>query len=353
MPWTKIYPDKSEFEKACKVAGRSLRGLTYQEAIREALTQLMEKDKRVFVMGEGVDDAAGIFGTTLGLHKIFGRKRVIDTPIAENGMTGVTIGAALGGMRPIMVHQRMDFMPLCMDQLVNHLSKWKYMFGGKVRVPLTIRSIIGRGWGSGAQHSQSLQALFMHIPGLKVIMPATPYDAKGLLISSAKDESPVIFIEHRWLYKHVGYVPKRMYAVPIGKGIVRRKGKDVTVVGISLMVSESIRASEILKADNIDIEVIDLRSLKPLDEELIFKSVRKTKRLIIADTGWKTCGVAAEISARAQERLFKYLRAPILRVTLPDAPTPASSALERAFYPGTKEIIKAVKKAMKYPKRKL
>lgn len=350
MPWTKIYPDKSEFEKACKLAGKSLRGITYREAIKEALTQLMENDRRVFIMGEGVDDAAGIFGTTKGLHLRFGRKRVIDTPIAENGMMGVAIGAALGGMRPIVVHQRMDFLPLCMDQIINHLSKWKYMFGGKINVPLTVRSIIGRGWGSGAQHSQSLQALFAHIPGLKVIMPATPYDAKGLLISSVKDKSPIIFIEHRWLYEHVGYVPKKMYSVPIGQGIVRRKGKDATVVGISFMVFEAIKASKILQKENIDVEVIDLRSLKPLDEDLLFKSVKKTKRLIIADTGWKTCGVAAEIAARTSEKLFKFLEAPIMRVSLPDVPTPASSVLEKVFYPGVKEIISAVKKVIKFPR---
>jgi len=347
MPWTKIYPDRSEFERACNTAGRSLRGITYRDAIKEALLQLMEKDRRVFVMGEGVDDAPGIFGTTKGLDKRFGKKRVIDTPVAENGMTGVAIGAALGGMRPIMVHQRMDFMPLSMDQIINHLSKWKYMFGGKVNIPLTIRSIIGRGWGSGAQHSQNLQALFMHIPGLKVIMPATPYDAKGLLIASVKDENPIIFIEHRWLYGHVGYVPEKMYSVPIGQGIVRRRGKDVTVAGTSLMVFEAIKASEILQKENIDIEVIDLRSLKPFDEELVFKSVRKTGRLVVADTGWKTCGIAAEVIATTSERLFKFLKGPTLRVSLPDAPTPASSVLEKAFYPGAKEIISAVKKVVK------
>lgn len=348
MPWTKLYSDRSEFEKACKIAGRSLRGITYREAIKEALSQLMEDDDKVFVIGEGVDDAAGIFGTTLGLHKKYGGKRVIDTPVAENGITGVAIGSALAGMRPIMVHQRMDFMLLCMDQIVNHLSKWKYMFGGKVKVPLTIRSIIGRGWGSAAQHSQSLQALFMHIPGLKVIMPATPYDAKGLLISSVKSESPVIFIEHRWLYEHVGYVPENPYSIPIGKGIVRKSGNDITVVGISFMVFEAIKASESLNRDKIDIEVIDLRSLKPFDEKIIINSVRKTGRLIIADTGWKTCGVSAEISARMSEKLFKYLRAPILRICLPDVPTPASGALEKFFYPGAKEIAQAAKKIIKY-----
>lgn len=347
MPWTKIYSDRTEFKRACKAKGKSLRGLTYAEAVKEALTQILQQDKRVFLIGEGIDDTGGVFGTTKDLHKKFGKHRVIDIPIAENTLTGVAIGAAISGMRPVFVHMRMDFLPMSMDQIVNHAAKWSYMFGGKVKLSLTIRSIIGRGWGSAAQHSQSLQALFMHTPGLKVAMPSTPYDAKGLLTSSIKGDSPVIFIEHRWLYKHVGYVPRESYTLPFGKGVVRRSGKDITLVGISYMVFESLKAQEILEKEGISVEVIDPRTLNPLDEELIFESVKKTGRLVIADTGWKNCGVAAEISARVSEKIFKYLKAPIVRIALPECPTPASSILEEEFYPDYKDIVIGIKNIMK------
>lgn len=347
MPWTKVYSDRTEFEKACRKENKPLRGLTYREAIKEAFTQILEKDEKVFLIGEGVDDAGGIFGTTKDLHKKFGKSRVIDIPIAENAMTGVAVGASIAGMRPVFIHMRMDFLPMSMDQIVNHAAKWSYMFGGAVRLPLTIRSIIGRGWGSAAQHSQSLQALFMHIPGLRVVMPATPYDVKGLLISSIEGESPVIFIEHRWLYEHVGYVPEEMYTVPFGKGVIRRPGKDVTLVGISYMMFESLKAQTILEKDNISVEVIDPRTLNPLDEDLIFKSVRKTGRLVIADTGCKNCGASAEISARVSEKTFKYLKAPIMRIALPESPTPASDVLEKEFYPDYKYIARSIKELVK------
>ncbi|MEW6040631.1 MAG: alpha-ketoacid dehydrogenase subunit beta [Elusimicrobiota bacterium] len=344
MPWTKVYPDKSEFEKACGEMGKSLRGLSYRQAIREALSLLLENDSRVFIMGEGVDDPGGIFGTTVGLQEQFGKERVFDTPIAENTITGMGVGAAMAGMKPIVVHMRMDFLLLAMDQIVNHASKWKYMFGGKVSVPLVIRTIIGRGWGSAAQHSQSLQGLFFHVPGLKVIMPATPYDVKGLLISSIKEnESPVIFIEHRMLYEHLGYVPEGIYTVPIGEGIIRQKGQDLTIVAISHMVYESIKAAETLKNEGISVEVVDLRTIKPYDEKIIIESVKKTGRLIVCDTGWKTGGVASEISAVVNEKLFNQLKAPVERITTPDVPTPSSWALEKVFYPGQKEIILAAK----------
>lgn len=352
MPWTKTYTDRSEYEKACKKAGQQLRGLFYREAIREALAQAMEKDQSVYILGEGVDDATGIFGTTLDLHKKFGRQRVFDIPVAENGMTGVAIGSAITGMKPIFVHMRMDFLLMSMDQIVNHAAKWRYMFGGRLRVPLTIRAIIGRGWGSAAQHSQSLQALFTHIPGLKVVMPSTPYEAKGLLISSINDEDPVIFIEHRWLYDHFGYVPEEMYSLPIGKGVVKRPGRDVTVIGVSYMAIEAEKAALELAGENIDVEIIDLRSFKPIDVEIIKNSVKKTGRLVIADTGWKSCGVSAEITALALETCFDHLKAPIVRVALPDVPTPASSVLEQKYYPGVKNIVAAVKEVMHYQKGK-
>ena len=351
MAWDRAPLDISEVEKLSRPVGEGKREITYREAIKEALTQALETDEHVFIMGEGVDDPAGIFGTTLGLHNIFGRNRVVDVPLAENGITGVAIGAALAGMRPILVHARMDFLVLAMDQIINHAAKWRYMFGGAVNVPLTIRTLIGGGWGSAAQHSQSLQALFMHIPGLKVIMPSTPYDAKGLLTASIADGNPVIFIEHRWLYEHTGYVPEEAYTIPIGKGVIRREGKDVTVVAASYMVFEAGIAADSLEQEGIDIEIVDLRSLKPLDEDIIFNSIKRTGRLVIADAGWKTGGISAEIAARASEKAFSYLKAPIQRVTLPDTPTPASPELEKLFYSRAPEIIAAVREVMRFSQK--
>jgi pyruvate dehydrogenase E1 component beta subunit len=294
-------------------------------------------------MGQGVDDPMGMFGTTLDLHKKYGSERVFDTPLSENALTGVAVGAAIAGLRPVYIHNRPDFLMLAMDQIVNHASKWSYMFGGHVNVPLVIRAVIGRGWGSAAQHSQSLHGLFMHVPGLKLVMPSTAYDAKGLLITSIADNNPVIFIEHRWSYKHEGHVPEELYSIPFGKGVVRRLGKDVTIVGISYMVIEALRVAAELQEKGYDLEVIDLRTLKPLDERIILNSVKKTGRLIIVDTDWVTGGVTAEIAAIVAEKGFEYLKAPIKRVGWPDVPVPASYVLEEAFYPGAEQIINAVK----------
>ena len=323
-----------------------MREIKYFEAINEALRHAMEQDDRVFLMGLGVDDPKGIFGSTLGLWQRFGRERVFDMPIAENGMTGIAIGAALAGMRPVMSHQRMDFMLYCMDQLINHAAKWRYMSGGQLRVPLTVRAIIGRGWGQGAQHSQSLQALFAHVPGLKVVMPASPYDVKGLLLASIADDNPVIFIEHRRLYDLTGPVPEEPYTIPLGKGIIRREGKDVTVVAASYMVPEAEQAADALATEGIEVELIDPRTLKPLDEELIFNSVKKTGRLVVADNGWKTAGFGAEIVARVAYTAFEHLKAPIVRVAFPDVPTPTALTLEQAFYPGPEDIVAAVKEVL-------
>ena len=323
-----------------------MREIKYFEAINEALRHAMEQDDRVFLMGLGVDDPKGIFGSTLGLWQQFGRERVFDMPIAENGMTGIAIGAALAGMRPVMSHQRMDFMLYCMDQLINHAAKWRYMSGGQLRVPLTVRAIIGRGWGQGAQHSQSLQALFAHVPGLKVVMPASPYDVKGLLLASIADDNPVIFIEHRRLYDLTGPVPEEPYTIPLGKGIIRRKGKDVTVVATSYMVPEAEQAADALAKEGIEVELIDPRTLKPLDETLILNSVKKTGRLVVADNGWKTAGFGAEIAALVAYAAFASLKAPIVRIAFPDVPTPTTIALEQAFYPGPEDIVAAVKEVL-------
>ena len=329
-----------------------VRNITFREAIREALFQCMDKDKRVFLLGCGVTSPTSTFGSMEGLMEKFGKDRVIETPIAENGMTGVAIGAGLTGMRPVIIFQRMDFMLLAMDQIINHAAKWCYMYGGKMSIPLTMRAIIGRGWGQGAQHSQPLQALFAHIPGLKVVMPSNPFDVKGLLISSIEDKNPVIFLEHRLLYYHRGRVPSEYYTVPLGKGRIVKKGKDATVVAVSLMVHEAERASLKLKRqDKIDIEIIDLRCLRPLDKELILASVKKTGRLIIADTGWKTFGIGAEISALIAEFGYKNLKAPIKRIGLPEAPTPTSVYLENVYYPGAEQIIQVTRDLI-YNRRK-
>ncbi len=346
MPWTKVAVDRAVRGLFCADKNAAGRILTYRQALREALYQALKRDPGVFIMGEGVDDPDGVFGSTVGLHKEFGG-RVFDTPIAENALTGFAVGAALSGMRPVLVHMRMDFLPLSFDQIINHASKLCYMSGGQVHVPLVIRAVIGRGWGSAAQHSQALQSVFAHIPGLKVVMPATPYDAKGLLISCVMDGNPVVYIDERWLHNHTGDVPEEMYTVPIGKGVVRREGKDVTVVATSYMVFEAMKAAEILEKEGIDIEVIDLRTVKPLDDSLIFGSVRKTGRLVVADGGWKSFGAGAEIIARVVESdVFRCLRASAVRVSLPDIPAPASRVLEKEYYPDEVAIASSVRKLM-------
>ncbi|TAN42100.1 MAG: alpha-ketoacid dehydrogenase subunit beta [Nitrospirae bacterium] len=343
MPWTKLQADDSRSEVVFHQARLSQREITYREAIKEALTQALEMDPNVFLIGEGIDDPGGVFGTTVGLKEKFGKDRVMDSPIAENGMTGIAMGAAITGMRPVFIHMRVDFLPMCMDQIINHAAKWSYMTGGRVKVPLTIRAVIGRGWGSAAQHSQSLQALFAHIPGLRVLMPASPYDAKGLLLGSIAGNTPTIIIEHRWLYDQKEGVPEEPYVIHPGKGLVRREGSDVTIVACSYMVYESLRAADELAKEGIRAEVIDLRSLLPLDEDLIIGSIEKTGRLVVADTGWKACGISAEVAAVAAERAIGSLKAPVRRICLPFAPTPACHSLEQAYYPTHTDIVSAVK----------
>ena len=347
MPWSKIETNCIEpnFDNECQATTRLI---SYQDAICEGLQQALELDPNVFVMGQGVDDPSGMFGATRGLQDEFGRERVFDTPLAETALTGVAVGAALGGKRPVYFHNRPDFLLLAMDQLVNHAAKWHYMFGGAVSVPLVVWACIGRGWGSAAQHSQSLQGLFFHVPGLKLIMPSTCSDAKGMLLAAIKDNNPVIIIDHRFNFKQMGLVPEGMYVLPIGKGEIRRPGTDVTVVAVSHLVTDAFNAAEELAEQGIDAEVIDPRTLRPLDEGLILQSVRKTGRIVIADTGWKMGGVTAEIAAIVAEKAFDSLKAPIERVASPDVPTPAGYTLEEAFYFGQKEIKQAILKAVNY-----
>lgn len=324
-----------------------MRQLKYNQAINEALELSLSTDERVYVMGLGVPDPKGVFGTTKNLQEKFGAQRVMDMPCAENGMTGIAIGSALTGMRPVMVHQRLDFALLALEQIVNQAANWNYMYGGKgcdSGVPLVIRLIVGRGWGQGPQHSQSLHSWFAHIPGLKVVMPATAYDAKGLLISSIEDNNPVIFIEHRWLHETTAIVPEEKYTVPIGEARVAREGEDITIVALSYMVLEALKAAELLQDSGISAEVIDLRSLRPLDETTIFKSIKKTGRLLLADNSWSSCSISSEIIARVCESCFSDLKSSPKRLCLPDCPSPSSPALSQYYYKRHTDIFDLVLK---------
>jgi pyruvate/2-oxoglutarate/acetoin dehydrogenase E1 component len=327
-----------------------MRQLKYREAIDEATRTAMATDERVFVFGVGVDDAKGIFGTTRGAFEQFGGKRVFDTPLSEATLTGAAVGAALSGMRPLLVHARNDFLMLTMDQIVNNAAKWRYMCGG-LRVPLVIRAIIGRGWGQAAQHSQSLQSLFAHVPGLSVVMPATPHDAKGLLLQALRGDGPVVCLEHRWLYEKTGPVPEDDYTIPFGQAAVVRPGRDVTVVAVSLMVWEALEAAQTLAAEGIEAEVVDLRTVRPLDMDTVVRSLASTGRLVVADTSWRSFGAMAEVVSRIAEDALDLLKGPVARVGLPDVPTPASAVLEKAFYPGPGEIVAAVRKTFQRPAR--
>jgi len=323
-----------------------MRTLTYAQAVREGFAQLLATDPRVFIIGQGVW-SPWYAGTSLkDLDKEFGRDRVIDSPVSENATTAAAVGAALAGMRPIVFHPRLDFMLLAVDPIVNQAANWSYLFAGQVHVPVVIRASINRGGEQGAQHSQAVQAFFMHVPGLKVVMPATAYDAKGLLIAAVNDGNPVMYIDDRWLYDVADAVPESMYEVPIGSGAIRRAGADISIVAASFMAREAVKAAEILAERGIDAEVIDLRSISPWDRELVFNSVRKTGRLIVADAAWKTCGIAAEIAAAVAEEAFESLKAPIARVCLPDLPAPTSLPLEKAYYVGAEEIVAAAERVL-------
>jgi acetoin:2,6-dichlorophenolindophenol oxidoreductase subunit beta len=322
----------------------SSRKLQYSLAINEALHQMMESDPSVFVIGQGVKSPWYVGDTAQGLLERFGERRVIDTPVSENAITGAAVGAAIVGMRPVVVHPRMDFMLYAMDPIINEAANWYYMNGGSASVPVVIWGIINRGGEQAAQHSQSFHAMFAHVPGLKVVMPATAYDAKGLMIAAIRDPNPVIFVDDRWQYGFEGEVPEEIYEIEIGKGIIRKRGNDVTLVATSYMVWESMKVADYLEKEGINIELIDLRTAKPLDHDLVLNSVRKTGRLVIADGGWKTCGFASEVCSLIAETGFQYLKAPMGRVTLPDIPAPASRTLEQVYYPTAQTIVEAVRK---------
>ncbi|MDQ2717044.1 MAG: alpha-ketoacid dehydrogenase subunit beta [Chloroflexota bacterium] len=322
-----------------------MRVITYRDALREAIREEMQRDDRVFIMGEDIAGYGGTYAVTKGLVEEFGEKRVRDTPLAEEVITGAAIGAALGGLRPILEIMTINFSLLASDMLVNSAAKFRYMFGGQPSVPFVVRMPSGGGAQRGAQHSQLLESWYAHIPGLKVVMPATPYDAKGLLKSAVRDPDPVLFIEHELLYNVKGEVPDEdvEYTVPLNRGEVKREGWHVTIITFSRMLHVSLQAAEDLAQEGIEAEVIDIKSIRPIDIDLLLDSVKKTNRVVIAEEGWKYYGTGQGLAALIYEHAFDYMDAPIQHVTGADVPMPYSKALERISVPNKAEVIKAVK----------
>jgi pyruvate/2-oxoglutarate/acetoin dehydrogenase E1 component len=320
-----------------------MRELTYKEAINEALREEITKDENVFLIGEDIGIHGGAFKVTQGLIEQFGPEKVMDTPISEAALVGAAVGVAATGMRPVAEIMFNDFITIGMDQIVNQAAKMRYMFGGKLKVPMVVRTQGGGGVCAAAQHSQSLEAWFFHIPGLKVVMPSTPYDAKGLLKSAIRDDNPVIFLEHKLLYGVRGDVPEEEYEIPLGKADIKREGKDVTVVATSMMVHKALKAAEKLQKEGISVEVIDPRSLVPMDYDTIIESVKKTERVVIANEACKRGSISGEIASVIVEKAFDYLDAPIVRVGAKEYPIPFSGILEQEILPGEKDIIEAVK----------
>lgn len=329
------------------------RFITYEQSIAETLRQEMERDPNVFVYGLDVTDHKKIFGSTKGLEQ-FPEKRFFATPLAEEAMTGVGLGAAINGLRPVHIHIRVDFLLLAMNQLANMVAPARFGSGGKLRVPLVIRAVIGRGWGQAFQHSKSLQSVFAHIPGLKVVMPSSAYDVKGLLAAAIRDDNPVIFLEHRWLYWMEGQVPEEPYIVPLGKARVAREGKDVTIIATSWMNVEAYKAAEILHHKHgVEAEIVDPRTIYPLDTETIVASAKKTRQVIVADYGWEFCGFSAEVAALVSEQCFGKLKSPVTRIAFPHTQCPTTRPLENEFYPNAVDIIRAVEKKLNLQKADL
>jgi pyruvate dehydrogenase E1 component beta subunit len=324
-----------------------MRELKYSQALSEGMVQEMQENPNIFITGIAVDYPSGIFGTTTEALSRFGPSRVFDSPAMENALTGIAIGAAAAGKRPILIHPRIDFMFLSLDMLFQLAAKWKYMYAGNAgEVPIVIRAIIGRGWGQGSTHSQSLQSVLAHFPGMTVVMPAFPSDAKGLMISALRHTGPVVILEYRTLYDTVGLVSEEPKAIPFGKANVINPGSDITIVATSFMAYEALQASKELIKIGISAEVIDLRSIRPLDEETIINSVKKTGRLIVADTSWELCGISSEVAALVAEKAFHSLKTPVCRIALPDCPAPVSHSLEKVFYPSSSTIHKAAMRMM-------
>ena len=328
--------------------GEAVRELTYSQAIQEAMAIAMEADERVILMGEDIGVYGGAFQVTGDLVERFGTDRVMDTPISELGGAGVAVGAAVTGLRPIFEFQFSDFATLGMEQIVNQAAKMRFMLGGEVSVPVVMRFPAGSGTGAAAQHSQSLEAWLAHVPGLKVIQPATPHDAKGMLLAAVADPDPVMIFEHKLLYKMKGPVPEGSYTVPIGKAEIRRKGTDLTIVATSIMVHKALEAAQVLAAEGIDIEVIDLRTIRPIDRETVIASVKKTSRLLCVYEAVKTLGIGAEISAMvAESEAFDYLDAPIVRLGGAETPIPYNPELEKAAVPQVPGIVDAARDLVK------
>jgi len=319
----------------------------YWEAIRDALREEMRRDPRVFVMGEDVGIYGGAYGATRGLYEEFGPERVRDTPISENTIVGAAVGAAMMGMRPVAEIMYMDFMTLAMDQFVNQGAKNRYMFGGKTTVPMVLRTEGGAGRGIAAQHSQSLEAWFVHVPGVLIAIPSTPYDAKGLLKTAIRGDDPVLFVEHKMLYNKKGEVPEGDYTIPLGQAVIRRPGKDVTVVSYSRMALVSLEACNALAAEGIEAEVIDLRCLKPLDIEMVLASVKKTGRLVLVSEACSEGNAVNEIAMRVNEHAFDYLDAPMVRVCAANVPIPMSPVLEDAAIPNKERVMAAVRQLVR------
>jgi pyruvate/2-oxoglutarate/acetoin dehydrogenase E1 component len=323
------------------MGGAELSGITYLEAINQALHEEMARDPNVFMAGIDIAERGDVFGATQGIYSKFGNERIMDTPIAESGIIGLAIGAAARGLRPVVTIMFMDFLGVCFDQILNQMAKMKYMFGGKVKLPLVVLTNAGAGTSSAAQHSQSLEVLLCHIPGLKVVMPSNPHDAKGLMKAAIREDNPVFFVQHKRLGRIRGEVPDGDYDVPIGNATVLREGKDLTIVATSYMAQEALAAAERLAERGVDAEVVDPRTLVPLDIETIVESVKKTHRVVIAHEAVRFCGIGAEIASQITENAFDYLDGPPMRIGAPSSPVPYSPTLEKEWVPGTDDILEA------------
>jgi pyruvate/2-oxoglutarate/acetoin dehydrogenase E1 component len=323
-----------------------LKETTVLEAIREAIAEEMERDRNVFMIGEDIGQFGGALGQTKGLFDRFGDERILDTPISEAAIVGAAVGASMLGMRPIADIMFTDFSTLAMDQIINQAAKARFMSGGKVSVPIVIKMQSGAGRGKAAQHSQSFEAIYSHIPGLKVVMPSTPYDAKGLFKTAIRDNDPVVYIEHGSLYGIKGQIPEEDYTIPMGVGDIKREGKDISIITYSYMVHKALAAAEILGVDGIDAEVVDLRTLKPMDTEIIAASVKKTHRVVVFHEACVTGGIGGEIVAKIAENVFDYIDAPIKRVGIPDVPVPYAKSLEDAIVPNEDKLITCIKEVM-------
>lgn len=321
--------------------------MKFTEAIRDAYDTAMTLDPNVFLVGVGLIDPKAVFGTLQGLLEKYGSDRVVEGPLAEQMLTGMAFGAALTGLKPVLIHHRVDFLPLTFDQIASHMAKWKFMFGNQQSVPCVIRGIVGRGWGNGPQHTQSLHSFAANVPGLKVVVPATAEDAKGLMMSAIFDPDPVIFIDHRWNHNDEGEVPAGDFRIPIGKAQVMTTGSDLTLVTVGPLVKDAVKAAEKMKSDGVSVEVINLRSIRPIDFNTIGLSLRKTGHLLIVDADWPHFGVASAIISELSQREFSAFKKAPATLTWPDHPVPASQPLENLYYPDTEKIISAATKLLR------